>query len=82
MINFSEVVSVVGSVHHLANELRQEFETEYGFVSTYYQLAVLKNIAERMHRICLDPSEVPPRWMNFETEDPYHEIVSKSMKYY
>ena len=51
-------------------------------MSTYYQLAVLKNIAERMHRICLDPSEVPPRWMNFETEDPYHEIVSKSMKYY
>ena len=64
------------------SDLRQEYETEYGFVSTLYQLAVLKKIGEKMHKACLQPTEQPPRWLSFETDDPYQEVVSKGMRYY
>lgn len=39
-------------------------------------------ITKRMQKVCLCPSDAPPRWMSFETDDPYQETVTKCMRYY
>lgn len=55
LVNFTDVAAVVANTRYLIEQLREEFESEFGFVSDLYQLAISKMITRKMYNVCLQP---------------------------
>jgi hypothetical protein len=47
-----------------------------------YQTYLLKAIVNLMNKIILQPLKSMKRWKTFESYDPYHEVVTQSVKHY
>jgi hypothetical protein len=82
LVNFTDTLFVVGNIRYLIDKLQKEFEAEYGFCSKLYQAGLVRLLVGRMYRACLTPEPQPPRWLPFESDDPYMETVTKCSKYF